>query len=57
MGLIAMVGMGLKWVVLPGLVWLLGQGVLIGLTLWDPTGDDVAMAQLTNRYKDFYDAG
>jgi type IV secretory pathway TrbD component len=57
MGLFAMVGLGLKWVALPAIVWLLGQGLLIGLTLWDPNWDEVGMAQLTNRYKDFYDAG
>jgi type IV secretory pathway TrbD component len=56
-GLFALVGLGFKWVALPAIVWLLGHGVLIGLTLWDPNWDEVASAQLTNRYKDFYDAG
>ena len=56
-GLFFMVGLGFKWVVLPALVWLLGHLVLIGLTLWDEKWDEVAGAQLTNRYKAFYDAG
>ena len=56
-GLFALVGLGFTWIALPAILWLLGHGALIGLTLWDPNWDEVAMAQLTNRYKDFYDAG
>jgi type IV secretory pathway TrbD component len=55
--LLCMVGLGFKWVLVPALVWMLGHGVLIGLTLWDVHWDDIALAQLTRRYKDSYDAG
>lgn len=56
-GLLVMVGLGFKWIAIPAALWLVGQGVLIGLTLWDPKWDEVAGAQLTQRYQDFYDAG
>jgi type IV secretory pathway TrbD component len=55
--LLAMIGLGFKWMLVPALVWLVGHGVLIGLTLWDANWDDLALAQLTRRYKTFYDAG
>ena len=55
--LFVMVGLGFAWLLLPALVWLLGHGVLIGLTLFDPQWDEMALAQLTRRYKAFYDAG
>jgi type IV secretory pathway TrbD component len=56
-GLIAMVGLEFKWILVPALVWMLGHGILIGLTLWDAHWDDIAIAQLTRRYKAYYDAG
>jgi type IV secretory pathway TrbD component len=46
---------GFKWVLLPLIVWAVGQGVLILLTQFDVQWDDIALAQLTRRYKDFYD--
>ena len=52
-----MVGLGFKWVVLPALVWLLGQGVLIGLTLWDPNWDDVAWPSSPGAIKTFMTQG
>jgi hypothetical protein len=57
MGLLAMVGLGFKWILVPALVWMLGHGALMGLTLFDAYWDDMALAQLTRRYRDFYDAG
>jgi hypothetical protein len=48
---------GARWALVPLVVWALGQGALVLLTLWDPQWDDLAGAQLTRRYKSFYDAG
>jgi type IV secretory pathway TrbD component len=56
-GLLTMVGLGFKWLLIPALVWLLGHGVLMGLTLWELHWDDVALAHLTRKYKAYYDAG
>jgi type IV secretory pathway TrbD component len=56
-GLLAMVGLGFKWILVPALIWMLGHGVLVGLTLFDVNWDDIAIAQLTRRYKAHYDAG
>jgi type IV secretory pathway TrbD component len=48
---------GFRWAVLPLVVWALGQGVLVLLTQWDTGWDDLAIAQLTRRYKSNYEAG
>jgi type IV secretory pathway TrbD component len=48
---------GIRWAIVPLVVWALGQGLLMGLTLWEPLWDDVAIAQVTRRYKSFYNAG
>ena len=52
-----MVGLGFRWRLLPAVVWMLGHGVLMGLTLFDAHWDEMALAQLTRKYKGFYDAG
>lgn len=57
LGMLTMVGLGFAWLLLPVVLWLVGHGVLIGLTLWDVHFDDVAIAQLTRRYQGAYDAG
>jgi type IV secretory pathway TrbD component len=49
--------LGVQWMVLSGVVWLLGHALLVALTLWDPRWDDMAMAQLSRKYKAYYDAG
>jgi type IV secretory pathway TrbD component len=56
-GLLTMMGLGFTWLLIPALVWMLGHGALMGLTLFDPYWDDMALAQLTRRYKAYYDAG
>ena len=48
---------GFAWLLVPAVVWMLGHGVLMGLTLFDAHWDEMALAQLTRRYKAFYDAG
>ena len=48
---------GLRWVLLPLVVWAVGQGVLVMLTQWDHWWDDLAIAQVTRRYKAWYEAG
>jgi type IV secretion system protein VirB3 len=48
---------GVRWAILPLVVWALGQGVLMGLTHWDPHWDDVGIAHLTRRYRSLYEAG
>ena len=49
--------LGFRWALLPLVVWALGQGVLILLTQWDTHWDDLGIAQLTRRYRAFYEAG
>ena len=56
-GLLVMVGFGFAWLLVPAGVWMLGHGALMGLTLWEAQWDDMVLAQLTRRYKSFYDAG
>lgn len=56
-GLLTLVGLGFPWLLLPAVVWLLGQGVLMALTTWDPHWDEIALAHLMRRYKAYYDAG
>jgi len=46
-----------KAVIVPGALWLLGQGAMMWLTSLDPYWDDVIVAQLVYRYKDHYEAG
>jgi type IV secretory pathway TrbD component len=48
---------GLRWALLPLIVWALGQGVLVLLTSWDVFWDDVGIAQLTRRYRALYEQG
>jgi type IV secretory pathway TrbD component len=48
---------GARWALLPLVVWALGQGVLILLTQWDTWWDDLAIAQVTRRYKALYEQG
>lgn len=56
-GLVVMVGLGFLWMLVPALVWLAGHGLLIALTLFDVQWDEMVVAQLTRRYKPYYDAG
>ena len=56
-GLLVMVGLGFPWLLVPAVVWMLGHGVLMGLTLFDAHWDEMALAQLTRRYRAAYDAG
>lgn len=46
-----------KWGVAVMGFWLLGQGTMVALTLVDPHWDDVVVAQLVRRYKNFYESG
>ena len=55
--LLAMVGMGFLWMLVPAVVWMLGHGALMGLSLFDAHWDEMAIAQLTRRYRAYYDAG
>lgn len=55
--LIVLTVTGVRWVILPLVIWALGQGLLIALTQWDHFWDDLAIAQLTRRYRARYEAG
>jgi type IV secretory pathway TrbD component len=48
---------GIRWAIVPLVIWALGQGLLMGLTLFDKSWDDIAIAQVTRRYKSYYNAG
>ena len=56
-GLCALMVGGFWLVVGVGVLWMLGQGVLIGLTLWEPDWDLIFQARLTRQYHDYYEAG
>jgi type IV secretory pathway TrbD component len=56
-GLILLTYWGFRWLPLPFLAWLLGHGVLVLLTQWNPKWDDIALAQMNHRYKSRYSAG
>src|SRR6266566_648071 len=56
-GLLFFTVIGPRWVVLPLVIWALGQGALVLLTQFDGHWDDMAIAQLTRRYKSAYEAG
>jgi hypothetical protein len=56
-GLLLLTYWGWRWLVVPVLAWLLGHGILVALTTWNPRFDEMAMAQLNRRYKGRYDAG
>jgi type IV secretory pathway TrbD component len=48
----------LRLVVPLGVLWALGQGVMVMLTKWDPQWDDVLLARFKyRRYKKRYEAG
>jgi type IV secretory pathway TrbD component len=49
--------LGLWGLGLAGSVWLLGQMTMQWLTRWDVSWDNVLLAQLTRKYKKFYEAG
>ena len=55
--LIFLTVLGFRWVLVPAVVWALGQGALVMLTQYDGHWDDLALAQLTRRYKTRYEAG
>jgi type IV secretory pathway TrbD component len=55
--LIFLTVVGMKWALLPLLVWTVGQGLLVVLTQWDAYWDDLGIAQVTRRYKAVYEAG
>ena len=57
MGLITMVAFGFMWLLVPGVLWLVGHGTLVALTLFDVHWDEMAMAQLTRNYRGYYTAG
>lgn len=57
LGLLLLVLLGFKWMLLPGVLWAIGQGCLALLTTWDPQWDDVIIAQMARRYRKTYDAG
>lgn len=52
-----MVLVSIKWVLVCGVVWLAGMGVMLWLTALDPYWPDVMLAQLVRRYKSRYEAG
>jgi type IV secretory pathway TrbD component len=49
--------LGFRWALMPLIAWALGQGVLMLLTQWDGRWDDLALAQVSRRYRRFYEAG
>jgi len=61
-GLVVLTVCGVRWVVLPLVVWAVGHGVLVLLTQWDSAFDDLIVAHLRKHgtrwgYQSFYDAG
>ncbi len=56
-GLLTLTLRGFRMVLVPLVVWALGQGAGVVLTQWDQRWDETCLAQLVRRYKGFYDAG
>jgi type IV secretory pathway TrbD component len=57
LGLLMLYAFGMVMVLIPALLWMCGHGALMALTLYDPHWDDIFLAQLTRRYRAYYDAG
>ena len=55
--LLLMTVTGFMLALIPVVVWALGQGMLVLLTIWDPFFDDLGVAHLVRRYAAFYEAG
>lgn len=55
LGLLFLTCAGMYWVLAPVLLWALGQGAMMLLTLWDPAWPDLLLAQLTRGYRDRYE--
>jgi len=49
--------LGIRWALVPLVLWALGQGALMLLTQWDVHWHELAVAQMTRRYRAFYGAG
>ena len=54
--LIFLTVLGVRWAIVPLVVWTLGQGLLVLLTQWDAWWDDMAIAQVTRHYQSLYEA-
>jgi len=54
-GLLTLTLRGFRMVLVPLVVWALGQGVLVVLTQFDGRWDDIVLAQMVRRYRAFYD--
>jgi type IV secretory pathway TrbD component len=52
--LLVMTIVGFKLALVPLVIWALGQGVLVLLTVWDPFWDDLFLMHLVRRYKPYY---
>jgi type IV secretory pathway TrbD component len=57
LGMVFLFTLGMRWLLLPVGLWLSVQGGLVLLTQWDQSWDDIALAHLTRRYKQHYEAG
>lgn len=57
LGLYLLTYRGILWLAIPIVLWLIGHGVLVWLTMWNPAWSDMFWAQLNNRYKDDYFGG
>lgn len=56
-GLLLLMYKGLLWLPLLFVVWIIGHGVLVALTSWNPRFDEMAGAQWRRGYRGRYDAG
>ena len=56
-GLYLLTYYGWRWLALPFVAWLLGHGILVLLTTWNPHWDDMVLAQMNQGYKSRYSAG
>ena len=54
--LFCLIRFGIGWSFLPLLGYVVGHAILMALTLWDAQWDDVLLAQVTRRYRAYYDA-
>jgi hypothetical protein len=57
LGLMLLTYWGVKWLLVPCGGWLVGHGALVLLTQWNPKWDEIALAQMNQRYKSRYHGG
>ena len=57
LGLVVMTQLGLRWALGVGVLWLMVQALLAGLTYWNINWDSALLVRWQRKYQPFYRAG